>query len=63
VYINAHARAVLAGRKEMTTSQKISLAIITKINSGMTIEQAVDEVLGEGSYQKMAEDVWTAFRA
>jgi hypothetical protein len=47
----------------MTTSQKISLAIITKINSGMTIEQAVDEVLGEGSYQKMAEDVWTAFRA
>jgi hypothetical protein len=47
----------------MTTSQKISLAIITKIQGGMTVEQAVDAVLGAGSYQKIAAEVWAALRA
>jgi hypothetical protein len=47
----------------MTTNQKISLAIISKIQGGMTVEQAVDAVLGAGSFKKIAEDVWTALRA
>jgi hypothetical protein len=63
VYINTHASKVLAGRKKMTTNQKISLAIISKIQGGMTVEQAVDAVLGAGSFKKIAEDVWTALRA
>lgn len=38
----------------MTTAQKISIAILAKVNSGMTIRDAFDAVLGLGAYDKLA---------
>ena len=47
----------------MTTNQKISLAILSKMASGMDIRDAVDTVLGKGTYEKLAHEVWMQARA
>jgi hypothetical protein len=45
------------------TNTKISLRILAAINSGMTIEQAINHVLGAGSFERIAADVYNALRA
>jgi len=47
----------------MTTNQKISLAILSKMATGMDIREAVDAVLGKGTYLRLAHEVWTQARA
>lgn len=42
---------------------KISAAILTKIAQGMTTREAVDAVLGEGTFKKLAGDLYDALRA
>jgi hypothetical protein len=46
----------------MNTNQKISLAILSKIANGMTARQAVDAVLGAGTFEKIAGDVYDTLR-
>jgi len=42
---------------------KISKAILSEVNSGKTIQQAIDTVLGQGTYAKVAGDVYDALNA
>jgi len=46
------------GSKQMT--KEISARLITLIASGLTVKQAIDQVLGEGTYDKLASDIWEA---
>jgi hypothetical protein len=41
---------------------KISEAIVTLIANGIGTEQAIDTVLGEGTYKRIAGEIWTAMR-
>lgn len=47
----------------MAKNAEISRQILAKIAAGMTIETAVDAVLGAGSYAKIASDLYDALRA
>ena len=47
----------------MTTNQKISLAILSKMQSGMSVREAIDAVLGAGTFEKVASDVYDVLRA
>jgi hypothetical protein len=47
----------------MTTHQVISVRILAAMASGMTVQQAVDAVLGVGSFEKIAGDLYEALRA
>jgi hypothetical protein len=40
----------------------ISARILTLVATGMTLEAAMDAVLGQGTYGAIAADVWTALR-
>ena len=46
----------------MTTTQKISLKIAALVAAGMQINEAVDAVLGAGTYEKLAADLYDALR-
>jgi hypothetical protein len=41
----------------------ISVCIKTLVNAGMPIKSAFDKVLGVGSYDKLAGDIWDAINA
>lgn len=41
----------------------ISAQIVANVQSGMTVQQAVDAVLGQGTYAKIAGEIYTALRA
>jgi len=41
-------------------TKEISARLITLIASGLTVKQAIDQVLGEGTYDKLASDIWEA---
>jgi hypothetical protein len=45
----------------MTT--KISARILVLMQTGMTLPQAIDAVLGAGTYLKLAGDLYDALRA
>ena len=40
----------------------ISARILTLVSQGLTLEAAIDAVLGQGTYKAIAADVWTALR-
>lgn len=42
---------------------QISLRILALMQTGMTISQAIDEVLGAGTYKQIASDVYDALNA
>ena len=45
-------------------NKQISAAILLFIyKDGYTVEQAFDKVLGEGSYKRLAGELWEAFNA
>lgn len=48
---------------EALKNAAISAKIIALKNSGMTLQQAFDAVLGEGAYMKLAGEVYDALRA
>ena len=44
-------------------NQTISARIAVKLSEGMTIEQAVDFVLGAGAFQKLTGEIYDTLRA
>jgi len=46
----------------MTKNEAISLMIIGKVSQGMTIREAIDAILGEGTVEKIASDLYDTFR-
>lgn len=44
-------------------NQNISARIAAKVAEGMTVDQAVDFVLGAGTFQKIAGEVYEALKA
>ena len=60
--------AYIGDMKTNTTSndnknQIISARIAAKLAEGMTIQQAIDFVLGAGSFQKIAGEIYDTLRA
>lgn len=50
----------------LSTTEKnalINTAIVAGLKAGLSIDQAVDAVMGEGSYKRIAGMVYTALRA
>lgn len=45
------------------TNAKISARILAAIGNGATLREAFDAVLGAGSYEKMAGEIYDALRA
>lgn len=41
----------------------ISIAIKMLVDSGKTVKEAVEIICGEGSYEKMAEEIYNQLRA
>lgn len=46
----------------MNKNKQISELLLKKIESGMSIEEAIDSVFGEGSYKKLAYEVYDLLR-
>ncbi len=46
----------------MTTTQIISLRILTLVSNGIELRHAIDEVLGHGTFEKVASDLYDALR-
>jgi type II secretory pathway component PulF len=44
-------------------SAVISARIVTLVNEGVPLAEAVDAVLGRGVYMSIASDIWNALRA
>jgi hypothetical protein len=42
----------------MTTNAKISALILANLAAGMTLPQAIDAVLGAGTYERTAGEVY-----
>ena len=42
---------------------EINLALASKIASGMDVRDAIEATFGEGSYEKIAGDIYDALRA
>ena len=51
------------GHRDMNMNTKISARILILVQSGMTLPQAFDAVLGAGAYAKMAGEIYDALRA
>ncbi len=47
----------------MTKTQAITLMILKRIDEGETVCEAFDAVLGAGSYDRLASEVYDAIRA
>lgn len=47
----------------MTNTQIISLQIITLVNAGNTMKDAINKVLGAGTYENIAKDVYDTINA
>jgi len=41
----------------------ISLRILALIHGGMTVTEATDAVLGQGTFKKIADEIYEALRA
>lgn len=44
----------------MTKNQTISAMILNEIAKGKPVSEAVDAILGEGTYQNLADDIFDA---
>ena len=49
--------------QKMTKTQAISSRIAALIANGYSIPQAIDAVMGAGTYARIASDVWDALNA
>ena len=47
----------------MTKDQTISAMILNEIASGKSVSEAVDSILGEGTYETVAGDIFDALNA
>jgi hypothetical protein len=46
----------------MTKTQAISVMILQRISEGKTVQQAIDEVLGTGTFSRIASEVYDGLR-
>ena len=46
----------------MDKNQKISQILVAKINSGMTVEEALNSIFGEGFYKELAGQLYDELR-
>lgn len=46
----------------MTTNEKISAAILTRVAAGMPVREAIDAVLGAGVSAKLVSDLWASLQ-
>lgn len=46
----------------MSKNAEISKRIMNLVNSGVNIRDAINTVLGAGSYEKLAGDIWEAMQ-
>lgn len=48
----------------MTQEKKaqISVALIRRVNNGMTVREAMDDMMGAGTFDKLAGEVYDALR-
>ena len=46
----------------MTKTSAISAMILAEVAKGSTLDQAIDAVLGQGTYTKLAGEVYDALR-
>jgi hypothetical protein len=46
----------------MNKNKIISLQILTELSNGLTVKEAIDKVLGEGTHEKLAGDIWEALQ-
>ena len=46
----------------MNKNAMISKAILDKMSQGMTTREAVDQILGVGTFDRIAGDIWEALR-
>lgn len=44
-------------------NQQISVAILSKVAQGLSLRDAIDAVLGAGTFEKVAGDLYDALRA
>lgn len=44
--------------RDHVNKARISMAILTLMQAGMTLPEAFDQVMGEGAYRKLADEVW-----
>lgn len=49
--------------RKMNKTALISAKILNEIANGKTTKDAIDSVLGSGSFDKLAGEVWAALRA
>lgn len=47
----------------MTTNSVISARILAAISEGVEIDEAIDAVLGEGTYRQLVSDLYDELRA
>ena len=59
---NVSGRENKSRRKEMNKNAMISKAILDKMSQGMTTREAVDQILGVGTFDRIAGDIWEALR-
>ena len=46
----------------MTQTQKISAAILAQVQNGLTVREALDAVLGAGTFETLAADLYATLR-
>lgn len=46
----------------MTKNQIISARILAQVAAGLSVRDAIDAVLGAGTYEQLADDLWEALR-
>lgn len=63
MYINTHTSTVLVGAGKMNKNAIISMKILAKMNDGLSVREAIDAVLGAGTFEQVAGDVYDALRA
>jgi hypothetical protein len=47
----------------MTKQQAISTLILNEVANGKTIREAFEAILGEGTYEALANDIYETFQA
>tara|TARA_R110000772_G_scaffold268565_2_gene396238 strand:+ start:19669 stop:19824 length:156 start_codon:yes stop_codon:yes gene_type:complete len=46
----------------MSKNQTISAQILTELSNGLSVKEAINKVLGEGTHEKISGDIWEALQ-
>jgi len=49
---------MITALSKLSKQERIAFKILLMIRSGYTVEQAIDRILGNGTYQKIAGALW-----